>query len=99
MRSGKTLAAAEAWFAERSIPLYGVNANPAQARWSRSPKAYGHVYIDDAACGCPLAHGQNGRPVVHWIGVANWLFDRDLSDSGWALFPEHELGGPEGETV
>jgi len=35
--------------------------------WTTSPKAYAHVYIDDAAFGCPLVENPNGgRPYVDW---------------------------------
>jgi len=89
MRSGETLAAAEAWFAERGIPLLGVNANPTQHKWSQSPKAYGHVYIDDAALGCPLRVGTTeDRPVVDWVRVSTQLFEMGLAGPPWALFPE-----------
>ena len=36
------------------IEFFGVNCNPAQASWTTSPKIYSHVYVDDAAAGCPL---------------------------------------------
>lgn len=39
---------------DNEIELYGINENPSQKTWTTSPKAYGHVYIDDAAIGCPL---------------------------------------------
>ena len=64
MRSGKTLEDAEAWFKERGIPLYASQRNPMQEQWTSSPKCYAHVYIDDAAFGCPM----NGN-VVDWSAV------------------------------
>ena len=70
MRSGPTLAEAVRWFADRAIPLWGVNSNPDQHSWSQSPKAYCHAYIDDAAIGCPLIHPEGSRPVVDWAAVA-----------------------------
>jgi hypothetical protein len=49
------------------VELYGVNHNPTQGRWTTSPKAYGHVYIDDAAYGCPMIHPDDfNRPCVDW---------------------------------
>lgn len=62
------------WFKARNIPLYGVNANPAQHTWTGSPKAFAHVYIDDMAFGCPLIRTVRGeladdRPVVDWDAV------------------------------
>lgn len=54
MRSGDELAEAVQYMNENGIELIGVNENPTQKTWTQSPKAYGHVYIDDAALGCPL---------------------------------------------
>lgn len=54
MRSGKGLEEAVRWLTWHEIELHGINHNPNQASWSTSPKAYGHLYIDDAAFGCPL---------------------------------------------
>jgi len=69
----KVLTDAAAWFAVRSIPLYGVNSNPSQY-WSQSPKAYANLYIDDAALGCPLLPGEPGeRDMVNWDAVEKWL--------------------------
>jgi len=42
------------WFKENDIPLYGINENPTQKNWTNSQKAYGHLYIDDCALGCPM---------------------------------------------
>lgn len=42
------------WFKENDIPLYGINTNPTQKNWTSSPKAFGHIMIDDTAIGCPL---------------------------------------------
>jgi hypothetical protein len=54
------------WFYKNNIPLYGINTNPRQRTWTGSPKAYGQLYIDDAALGCPLIHQKEGRPYVDW---------------------------------
>jgi len=51
MRSGTPLTEAVNWFLERRIPLWGVQFNPDQARWSASNKCYAELYIDDAAFG------------------------------------------------
>lgn len=51
MRSGDPLDEAIDLFRFKDIPLYGVNKNPTQKNWTRSPKAYAHLYIDDAALG------------------------------------------------
>lgn len=71
MRSGPELQEAVDWYAERDIPLWGVNSNPNQGEWTHSPKAYAQVYIDDAALGCPLIADKSGseRPMVNWRDV------------------------------
>ena len=56
---------------DHGIEFLGVNCNPGQSSWSSSPKAYAHVYIDDAAFGCPLRPRSHeyGRPFVDWSVV------------------------------
>lgn len=75
MRSDSTLQDAQKWFSDNGIPLFGVNRNPAQGAWTSSPKAYAHVYIDDAALGCPLIEGVHIRPIVDWLAVERIIFD------------------------
>lgn len=75
MRSGKELEDAVNWFAERSIPLYGVNTNPGQKEWTQSPKAYAQLYIDDAALGCPLGFENGSRAFVAW-GEVEYILER-----------------------
>lgn len=77
MRSNKfglnTLDDAVQFCRERGVEFWGVNQNPEQASWTDSPKVYAHIYIDDAAEGCPLVEGAPGtRPFVDWdiIGPA-----------------------------
>ena len=74
MRAGETLDAAIKFLSDNGITLYGVNVNPDQT-WSRSPKAYAAIYIDDAALGCPLTFpGVAGkRPYVNWASAREWL--------------------------
>jgi len=59
------------WFNEREIPLWGVNENPEQKSWTNSPKPYCHLYIDDAALGCPVKYDKDisDRPFVDWKRV------------------------------
>jgi hypothetical protein len=65
--SGDVLAQAVEFCREHGVEFWGVNQNPRQ-EWSKSPKAYAHVYIDDAAFGCPLIENKRmgGRPMVDW---------------------------------
>ena len=71
MRSGKELQDAIHWFNKNGIELYGVNENPTQKRWTTSPKVYAHMYIDDAAFGCPLRNVPDfsDRPFVDWDSI------------------------------
>ncbi|MDR2159410.1 MAG: hypothetical protein LBP23_05010 [Treponema sp.] len=90
MRSGAGLREAAAWFERNNIPLYGINENPDQKSWTDSPKVYAHVYIDDAAFGCPLKYdaGLSSRPFVDW----------EMINLGRLLRPEEEIvreGGKE----
>lgn len=74
IRSGETLQAAVRWFAGREIALWAVNKNPQQRFWSKSPKAYAPVYIDDAAIGCPLIFpADGGRPFADWVEIEKLL--------------------------
>lgn len=70
MRSGKELQDAVAWYKEREIPLFGINQNPTQHLWTESPKAFAHLYVDDAAYGAPLIqYAFMHRPGVDWSKV------------------------------
>lgn len=82
MRSGDTLLEAVQWFKQNDIPLYGIQTNPTQKNWTSSPKAYGHVYIDDAALGCPLIFDEtfHSRPYVDWVKVEELLITKGLID-------------------
>ena len=80
MRSGKELQDAVNWFNENGIELYGANENPTQKRWTQSPKVYAHLYIDDAALGCPLRMNSDlsERPFVDWEVVSFLLEDNAI---------------------
>ena len=71
MRSGKELDDAVNWFKENNIELFGINENPTQKSWTNSPKVYAHMYIDDAAFGCPLLNIPeiSDRPFVNWVFI------------------------------
>lgn len=68
------------WFKDHDIPLYGINENPTQKKWTTSPKAYGHIYIDDAAAGCPLKFNNyiSNRPFVDWVKIEEWLIENKV---------------------
>ena len=80
MRSGKELDEAVNWFKENNIELFGINENPTQKRWTDSPKVYAHMYIDDAALGCPLKLdlSLSDRPFVDWEVVSCLLKDNEI---------------------
>ena len=70
MRDGFHLDDAQFYLERNGIELYGINRNPDQDAWTQSPKAYGQVYIDDSAFGCPLIRSAKfNRPVVDWSVV------------------------------
>lgn len=68
------------WFEENEIPLYGIQKNPTQIAWTTSPKAYGQMYIDDAALGCPLIFNTeyHSRPYVDWVEVEILLVEKGI---------------------
>ena len=77
MRSGKELQDAVNWFKQNDIPLFGINENPEQYTWTESPKPYAHMYIDDAAFGCPLIFNDeiSSRGYVNWQVIESSLND------------------------
>lgn len=70
---------ATTWFYDRGIELWAVNENPEQKSWTHSPKAYCHVYIDDAALGSHTMQDPNfsDRPYVDWAIVDAILFPEE----------------------
>lgn len=75
MRSGNTLEEAVKWFNDNEIPLYGIQTNPTQKRWTSSPKSYAELMIDDAALGAPLKMDKtiSDRPFIDWTVVEQML--------------------------
>jgi len=57
------------WFQKHEIPLYAIQQNPTQHKWTQSPKCYAEMYIDDAALGCPLVHGEHRKPYANWDDI------------------------------
>jgi len=80
MRSGNTLEEAVKWFNDNEIPLYGIQTNPTQKRWTSSPKSYAELMIDDAALGAPLKMDKNvsDRPFIDWTLVEEMLEKAEL---------------------
>lgn len=73
MRSNGYLLPAVKWFADKDIPLWGINRNPTQHTWSVSNKQYANLYIDDAALGVPLTRDSGGKYMVDWHRVSRLL--------------------------
>jgi hypothetical protein len=88
MRSDQYLKDAVNWFKKNEIALYGIQTNPTQSQWTKSPKAYAELYIDDAALGCPLLVDtiflddekiqNSGRPYVDWGAVREILIEQKI---------------------
>jgi len=76
--SGEYLTHAVEWFESNDIPLYGIQSNPTQKTWTGSPKAYGHLIIDDTSLGIPMIYPEKGRPYVDWHGVEVLLILRNI---------------------
>lgn len=78
--TGNFLDDAVNWFKDNGISLWGIQKNPDQHKWTTSPKAYCHLYIDDAALGCPLftASHISDRPFVDWSEVRIMLKQRGI---------------------
>jgi hypothetical protein len=61
------LADAVQYCVENEVELFDANHNKTQFSWTKSPKTYCHIYIDDAAYGCPLIYPEDGRrPYADW---------------------------------
>jgi len=69
-KHGNVLSDAIEYLKKHGVQLYAINQNPDQENWSISPKAFAHVYIDDAAFGCPLIQPSGFvRKCVDWTQV------------------------------
>ena len=78
-RIGDALSQAVEYLKQNGIELYGVNKNPTQVHWTSSPKAYGQLYIDDAAFGCPVIQPEGfQRPCVNWEIVGPGVLEKIL---------------------
>lgn len=73
---------------QQGIEFDALNRNPQQDEWTSSPKAYAHIYIDDAACGCPLSPAKNGgRPTVDWSIVGPMVMEFIAKGSTYEIIP------------
>lgn len=80
MRDEKYLDDAVDYIRERGIVLHGVNRTPDQGDWTSSPKAYGHLYIDDRGLGCPMKTDESlsKYPFVDWQRVEEILIEKEI---------------------
>ena len=71
------------WFKKNDIPLYGIQTNPTQARWTTSPKAFGHLIIDDTSIFAPLKIDKelSNSPFIDWVKVEAELVRIGLLDA------------------
>lgn len=67
-KSGPVLTEAVEFCRNNGVEFWAVNENPTQKEWTGSPKVYAHIYVDDAAHGCPLRTNPRlgGRDYVDW---------------------------------
>lgn len=80
-KMGDALSRAVVYLKQNGIEFYGVNKNPTQVHWTSSPKAYGQLYIDDAAFGCPLIQPEGfQRPCVNWEIVGPGVIEKILEE-------------------
>lgn len=71
---------AEEWFKKENIPLFGINYNPDQERWTKSKKVFAHYYIDDQALGTLKLTWNNSKSgkFINWLKVAQDLEYLDI---------------------
>ena len=70
--SGNFLDDAIKWFDDNDIPLYGIQKDPEQHKWTSSNKAYANIIIDDTSLGIPVKYDRRGVKYVDWLEV-RWL--------------------------
>lgn len=77
---GQYLTEAVNWFKENEIALYGIQTCPNQHTWTKSPKAYGNLIIDDTNLGIPLKTDLSisSRPFVDWKKVRDILVEMNI---------------------
>ena len=76
---GDFLKAAVSYCRVRGVEFDYVNSVPSDRIWTLSPKVHAHVYVDDAAFGCPLIAVPGGRPVVDWSVVGPRVQEKILT--------------------
>jgi hypothetical protein len=65
---------AKRWCIDKKLKIYSYQVNPAQKRFSNSPKMYAHIYIDDASLGAPVhVDPISDRYYYDWIRAEDML--------------------------
>lgn len=77
MRDKQELEDAKKWFSNNNLPLHGVQHTPGHQTWTTSTKVYAHIYIDDAALGCPIKNDGH-RNYVDWLKVEQILMKQGI---------------------
>ena len=78
---GRTARQGSQVFRDREIPLYAINENPSQQRWTSSPKIHADLYIDDSNLGCPIRFVDGvKRPVADWTKIREQLVREGFLD-------------------
>lgn len=78
-RSGEDLQKAIEWLRHKGLEFHAYNENLPDDPFGRADaKVFAHMYIDDAALGCPLIFDEHGDMYVDWGAVA-----RRLRGMGW----------------
>ncbi len=82
---GNVLAQAVEWCLNRGVHFAAVNEGIGDRRWTTSPKAHAHIFVDDAAFGCPLIPSTvASRPMVDWSIVGPAVLERIIANEGFA---------------
>ena len=74
MRSGDRLDEAVEYLNDNGIFPYAINENPSQKYWTKSPKIFCNIYIDDCSLGVPL----DDKGYVDWDEVRDLLVVREV---------------------
>ena len=83
--NGDVLTQAVDYCRRERIEFDHINHNPSQTSWTSSPKMYAHIYIDDAALGCPLINGSRmgSRPMANGRLVRGWSSNPEDDRTAW----------------
>jgi hypothetical protein len=79
---GDVLSQAVEYCLLRGIKFDAVNEGIGDREWTTSPKAHAHIFVDDAAFGCPLRSAiESDRPMVNWFDVGPEIEKRILEEA------------------